>query len=285
MEAWAPRVDGAAGEIKMEEEGGGSIAPGVLDTFDVETIIAKGQLLVSSSGAEFNDIDMDPQERLALQKQQLRETLGLAPAKGASEGKKPSSSMPTHKGDLFNVGDMIDDKDLVGGSGQNEEEERKRKLKRKASELVDSMAPQVPKYPPPPPPPHPKPRQDWIAEEKNVAQVEGGGAGEGAGGKELSARERNQLRRKQRKMKQDAAFAPPPPPVAAASGGGNSEGGGGGVTVTEQPQDDKGRVVVESVKAAVSVYINTYIYIYKYKYICIHTSIYAHTFIPQNSLF
>jgi hypothetical protein len=150
MEAWAPRVDGAAGEIKMEEEGGGSVAAGVLDTFDVETIIAKGQLLVSSSGAEFNDIDMDPQERLALQKQQLRETLGLAPAKGGSDGKKPpTSSMPTHKGDLFNVGDMIDDKDLVGGSGQNEEEERKRKLKRKASDLVESMAPQVPIYPPP----------------------------------------------------------------------------------------------------------------------------------------
>ena len=83
-------------------------------------------------------------------------------------------------------------------------------------------------------------------------QVEGEGAGEGADGKELSARERNQLRRKQRKMKNNAAFAPPPPPVAA-SGGRNSESGRGGVTVTEQPQDDKGRVVVESVKAAVCI--------------------------------
>jgi hypothetical protein len=56
-------------------------------------------------------------------------------------------------------------------------------------------------------------------------------------------------------MKNNAAFAPPPPPVAA-SGGGNSEGGRGGVTVTEQPQDDKGRVVVESVKAAVCEPLN-----------------------------
>lgn len=137
MDAWEPNV--GADRVKGEEEASATLSPGVLDSFDVGTIIAKGQLLVSSSGVEFNDIHMDPLERLALQKQQLRETLGLAPVKGGGEKTK----MPTHKGDIFNVQDMIDDKDLVAGSGFNQEAETQRALKRKASDLVESMAPQV----------------------------------------------------------------------------------------------------------------------------------------------
>jgi len=50
----------------------------------------------------------------------------------------------------------------------------------------------------------------------------------------LNARERNQLRRKQRKM---SKLPPPPTPVAGGAGGGRA-------TVTDQPQD-AGKVVVE----------------------------------------
>jgi TATA-binding protein-associated factor len=49
-------------------------------SMDIDVVLERGQPLLSSAGKEFDaDLtDMDPKERLALQKKQLRERLGLA---------------------------------------------------------------------------------------------------------------------------------------------------------------------------------------------------------------
>jgi hypothetical protein len=83
-------------------------------------------------------------------------------------------------------------------------------LKRKASDLVADMQ---------------------KGSSKDATAPEDGVTEEG-----LSARERNQLRRKQRKRAREASMAPPPPPTPTSAGGSRSSGA---VTVTEQPQDDK----------------------------------------------
>jgi TATA-binding protein-associated factor len=50
------------------------------DTLDIDIVLEKGQPLLSSAGKEFDaDLsDMDPKERLAVQKKRLRERLGIA---------------------------------------------------------------------------------------------------------------------------------------------------------------------------------------------------------------
>jgi TATA-binding protein-associated factor len=50
------------------------------NTMDIDIVLERGQPLLSSAGKEFDaDLsEMDPKERLALQKKQLRERLGLA---------------------------------------------------------------------------------------------------------------------------------------------------------------------------------------------------------------
>ncbi|TPX54865.1 hypothetical protein SeMB42_g00138 [Synchytrium endobioticum] len=51
------------------------------DTVDIDFVIRNGATLVASAGQEYDDVDLsdlDPKERIALQKKQLKERLGLA---------------------------------------------------------------------------------------------------------------------------------------------------------------------------------------------------------------
>lgn len=72
MEVWKPETTAMDVDTKpaIKTEGGSSL----LKQFSVQGVIQRGQVLVSSSGKEYDEIDMDPKERLAMQKAQLRET-------------------------------------------------------------------------------------------------------------------------------------------------------------------------------------------------------------------
>ncbi len=49
------------------------------DKFDIETVVKNGAPLVASAGKEFDSdlSDMDPKDRIAFQKKQLKQKLGL----------------------------------------------------------------------------------------------------------------------------------------------------------------------------------------------------------------
>ncbi|KAJ1494031.1 hypothetical protein T484DRAFT_1766948 [Baffinella frigidus] len=176
---WDPEAEETAVKKEDAEEKGVLSLSG----FDIDGVLERGRVLVSSAGTEYDEVTMDPKERLALQKQQLRDTLGLDPhlAKKTAASGGDSKAAGNVKGDIFNVQDMVQDEDLIASAPKEEPGAQKRK----AAEATDNI-------------------QD---------ELEG-----------LNARERNQLRRKQRKM------AKQPPPPAPAAGGGRS-------TVTDQPQD------------------------------------------------
>lgn len=61
---------------ETEEEDDGLYA---FDRFDIENVVKRGSPLLASAGKEFDmDVgDMDPKERIALQKKQLKQKLGL----------------------------------------------------------------------------------------------------------------------------------------------------------------------------------------------------------------
>jgi TATA-binding protein-associated factor len=187
---WYPET--AAPEVKEEDEAGAEERL-KLASFDIGGVLERGCVLVSSAGSEYDDVVMDPKERLALQKQQLRSTLGLDPhvAKKAAAAGGGAGSAGNVKGDIFNVQDMVQDEDLIVSAPKEEPGAQKRKAAEATGNIQDAL--------------------------------------EG-----LSARERNQLRRKQRKLAKQ-----PPAPVAPAAAPGP-----GRAHVTDQPQD-AGKVVVE----------------------------------------
>ncbi|KAJ3219779.1 btaf1 RNA polymerase II, B-TFIID transcription factor-associated, 170kDa [Dinochytrium kinnereticum] len=61
----------------MEDENDSDLT---FDSFDISTVLKCGVPLLASAGKEFDEIDfgsMDPRERIALQKKQLKQRLGL----------------------------------------------------------------------------------------------------------------------------------------------------------------------------------------------------------------
>ena len=214
LPVWQPSPD-----VKMEggegDESAKAADPLILEglaQLDIKAVIDKGQTLVSSTGAEFDDVTddiADPKERLAAKKQQLRAALGLdAAAGGKGDG---MAQVAAKKGDtdLYNMQDLVKDEDVETvavpqGKGKTGT------TKRKASDILEDMR--------------------------------GGGGGEaaaGPGGQVLSARESNQLRRKQRKMMRASKEE------AAQRGGGGAGKTEGKSVLTSQPQDDN-KVVLES---------------------------------------
>jgi TATA-binding protein-associated factor len=145
-------------------------------TFDLSSVLAHGKLLLGSAGKEY-DIDMSdmtPQERLALQRKNLKERLGL--------GSQFMDGNYNHEdGYMLDIGqltitfiyivDLLDDFDVSSEA-----------VKETASSKSTQPAP-IQKSQPETPPPVTTPA---------VAQINMAG---------LSARERNMLKRK---MKQDA---------------------------------------------------------------------------------
>eukprot|EP00960_Hanusia_phi_P064882 765948-Hanusia_phi.AAC.4 len=172
-----------------------------LAKFDVEGVIARGRILVSSTGTEYDEDSMDPKERLALQKQQLRVTLGLEPAAG--EPATGLSAISRKKDDLFNLSDMVAEDDLMS-KAPDESDKRMGPDKRKASELIDDL---------------------------QGSSKPGSEVNEDL----LSPRERNQLRRKQRKLMREKT----------QTNNGSTASAEGKSVVTEQPQDSN-KVVVET---------------------------------------
>ena len=200
--------------VKIEDGHSGKAADPLLDQglpkLDIKGVIERGQTLLSSTGTEFDDATdsiADPKERLAAKKQQLRAALGLDAAAGGKGDGMAQVAAKRGDADLFNMKDLVKDEDVEmqqsmpqakgGASAMN---------KRKASDILEDMQ------------------------------------GKGADGavddelRHLSVRERNQLRRKQRKMQRDSKEA------GGEAGGGKMESK---AVVTEQPQDS-GKVVVES---------------------------------------
>lgn len=173
---------------------------------------------MSSTGTEFDDITdsiADPKERLAAKKQQLRAALGLDAAAGGKMDGMAQVAAKKGSTDLFNMQDVVKDEDV---EMHNVPETKGRASnKRKASDILDDMQGATPQ----------------AAAEDDLSH--------------LSARERNQLRRKQRKMQQEHK---------------DSLGGAGSKTesksvVTSQPQDS-GKVVVERWKFSKVSFLGRY---------------------------
>lgn len=117
LPVWQPSPD-----VKMEggegDESAKAADPLILEglaQLDIKAVIDKGQTLVSSTGAEFDDVTddiADPKERLAAKKQQLRAALGLdAAAGGKGDG---MAQVAAKKGDtdLYNMQDLVKDEDV-----------------------------------------------------------------------------------------------------------------------------------------------------------------------------
>jgi len=166
-----------------------------LPKLDIKGVIERGQTLVSSTGTEFDDVTdsiADPKERLAAKKQQLRAALGLDAAAGGKGDGMAQVAAKRGDGDLFNMKDLVKDEDVEMQSAPQAKPGASAANKRKASDIIDSM---------------------------QGAADTADGAGEDESLAHLSARERNQLRRKQRKMQRDG------------KGGGGGGGGGAAAAV------------------------------------------------------
>jgi TATA-binding protein-associated factor len=209
MPVWDPS------SCKTEDgDGGKSVDPLIsqgLQKLDIKGVIERGQTLVSSTGTEFDDITdsiADPKERLAAKKQQLRAALGLDSAAGGKMDGMAQVAAKKGSTDLFNMQDVVKDEDVEMHTVP--ETQGKTSNKRKASDILDDM----------------QGATTQAAAEDDLSH--------------LSARERNQLRRKQRKMQREGKDS---------LGGAESKTESKSV-VTSQPQDS-GKVVVESTVAEV----------------------------------
>ena len=201
--------------LKMEDatENGGKTADPLifqgLERLDIKGVIERGQILVCSTGTEFDDVTdgiLDPKERLAARKQQLRAALGLD---------NNANLVATKKGDtdIYNMQDTVKDEDVEQMVKEVPQTKGQASNKRKAADILDDMQ----------------------------GEPAAGAAEHGL--EHLSARERNQLRRKQRKVQRDSK-------EAAAMGAAEESRNGSKAVVTSQPQDAN-KVVVESAVAEV----------------------------------
>lgn len=168
MPAWDPSATDSTADEKMDIDQEQDVHKLRFNQFDLASVLQHGKLLLGSAGKEY-DIDfsdMTPQERLELQRRNLKERLGLASQfmDGMCNllGKGPKPYHANHL--LFYIVDLVDDADLDSN---------------KSNHATKAMTKS----------PSPSPSSSTTAAAPTPAVAEINMAG-------LSARERNMLKRK-----------------------------------------------------------------------------------------